>query len=187
MGIAAFSTFVALAAAIIAAKAFIAQLRAPARDRRSAYYRTIVLEPAMDALRDFQDSATALLDEKSAHIGACQAVQDAKASVADLIVQFKELVKPLRYRLLTHAQAWKDDELHQELAQALLVVEDVTTAFPDIMSGGGKGPAPRDLLQGAIATVLGTVTHYDLALDVPPDQEVVVPKIVQAALKRLGR
>lgn len=160
----------ALLAAIVASRALKQQIAAPRRDRRSIYYRAVVLDTALASLTKFEEDASQLLEagerEVREQLAANDSASQAQARTGRLIDDYKAHLRPLRFRLLRASNAWRDEQLRADLSRTLDATEDgVTERIPLILTGQTIDPSLLDSLGEGVSGILAVLIDYDLGLD----------------------
>ena len=158
-----FTTFIAL-------RALLAQVSALARERRSAYYRATVLQPAMDELPAFQKSAHQFLQDGEQKLRAMLQQEASHSAVLSetrkIATGYKDLFRPINNRLLSSAAIWEDESLVSDLNSALELLQDgPTLPLNAMVTGAGISRPLGEEVYDGVARVLGVIVHHDLKLE----------------------
>jgi hypothetical protein len=165
-----FAGAVAALAAIVAYRALKAQIAAPKRDRRSAYYRAVVLDPALEILPQFESRAERLIEigerEIREQLEVADSVSGARTRAQSLAEGLKTLLRTLKFRILGSAVAWRDEMLRTETERALEKLEDdLVIACTLLLTGEPQTRTAAEVLHDSVADITGLLVHHDLSLD----------------------
>jgi hypothetical protein len=151
--------------ATVAFRALKQQIAASKRERKSGIYRAVLIDPVMNEIPAFEDSAIALLTEGESairdEISTDQANHAAK-HIRTLIEEFKKLLRPLSFRLLRAANSLRDEQLRSDLEVAVEALEDkVIEAVSRIVLDEPVVPPLREVLRDEVANVLAVALRAD--------------------------
>ena len=159
------SAVASLAAVIVAYRALKEQIATPDRERRTASYHALVVNPALSVLPEFEDRATKLISGGETVLAQLVegggSTKATRASIGQLIADFNALLLPVTYRLLGAASAWGDPDLVRRINDSINALQDdVTGALGLLSTGQPIEPPAEGRVRSGVADVLGVVVHY---------------------------
>jgi len=162
--IALWSAVIAGRATRVAARTLEDQRKGRIADRRSEYYRTVVVEAALAEVPAYIREARDLLNVGEAEMLAmddglprARFVERAQT----LTEAFKQRHHDLETRLLAGARAWGDDAFFDAVAQRLDTIEDdITLAIDRLISPNAPPAALATTLSDRASGLLGAIVAY---------------------------